>query len=152
MSDTLSKKWKKRFLNLAREISTWSKDPSTQVGAVIVDEKRRVLGVGYNGLARGYGKEYEILNDRTEKHKRVIHAEKNCIDNTVASTEDTDIFVTTQPCVGCCHVLAQNGIKKVYFNHNTEIENRVPVRETIAELMDLGIQYELVSTDFQFYE
>lgn len=41
--------WDRRFLKIAREVATWSKDPSTQVGAVIVDPDQRVVSLGYNG-------------------------------------------------------------------------------------------------------
>ena len=46
-------KWDRRFLKIAREGATWSKDPSTQVGAVIVDQDQRVVSLGYNGPPRG---------------------------------------------------------------------------------------------------
>ncbi len=49
----INTKWDKRFLKLAREISTWSKDPSSKIGAVIVNDERRILATGYNGFPRG---------------------------------------------------------------------------------------------------
>ena len=46
-------KWQKRFFDLAQLVATWSKDPSSQVGAVIVDDKKRIVSVGFNGLPIG---------------------------------------------------------------------------------------------------
>ena len=46
-------KWDMRFLELAALVATWSKDPSTQVGAVIVDSAKRIVSVGFNGAPRG---------------------------------------------------------------------------------------------------
>ena len=60
-------KWDNRFLNLAKHISTWSRDPSTQVGAVIVDNKKRIISVGFNGLAQGVEDLDEVLNNRELK-------------------------------------------------------------------------------------
>ena len=59
-----------KFLSLAREVSTWSKDPSTQVGAVLVRPDRTVAGIGFNGFPRGIYDDPELLNDRPEKYKR----------------------------------------------------------------------------------
>ncbi len=72
-------KWDKRFINLAKHISTWSLDPSTQTGAVIVDPKRRVVSVGYNGLPRGVEDTPERLNNREIKYKIICHCERNAL-------------------------------------------------------------------------
>ena len=73
-------KWDRRFLELAKHVSTWSKDPSTQVGAVIVRPNTRlVVGMGYNGFARGIADSEARLNDRETKYKFVVHAEVNAI-------------------------------------------------------------------------
>ena len=70
--------WDKRFLDMARLVAAWSKDPSTQVGAVVVDPDYRVRGMGYNGFPAGI-KDDERLHDRPAKHKLVVHAETNAI-------------------------------------------------------------------------
>ena len=66
-------KWDKRFLGLAKHISAWSKDPSTQTGSVIVDPKGRIVSVGYNGLAQGVHDLPERLNNRDIKYKMFIN-------------------------------------------------------------------------------
>jgi dCMP deaminase len=74
-----SDKWDRRFIELAKLISSWSKDPSTQAGAVITDNKRRVISMGYNGLAQGVEDLPERLNNREIKYKMFVHAERNAI-------------------------------------------------------------------------
>src|ERR1700692_2564953 len=76
---TRQEKWDKRFLELAQFISKWSKDPSTCVGAVIVDKDLRIVSVGFNGLPKGVEDTEERLNNRDIKIKIVVHAERNAI-------------------------------------------------------------------------
>ena len=72
-------KWQRRFFDLARLIATWSKDPSSQVGAVIVDDKKRIVSVGFNGLPMGVEDTAERLNVRELKYELIVHAEANAI-------------------------------------------------------------------------
>lgn len=72
-------KWDRRFLELAKMISSWSKDPSTGVGAVIVNDQKQVVGMGFNGFARGVIDDPERYNNRPLKYKMVVHAEQNAI-------------------------------------------------------------------------
>lgn len=65
-------KWDKRFLGLAKHISSWSKDPGTQTGSVIVDQKGRVVSVGYNGLAQGVQDLPERLKQRLSLMRLVL--------------------------------------------------------------------------------
>ncbi len=70
-------KWDRRFLNLAKHIATWSKDPSTQCGAVIVRPDRTIASIGYNGFPRGCDDDPAIYADRERKYRRVVHCEMN---------------------------------------------------------------------------
>jgi len=70
--------WDRRFLELAKTVSTWSKDPSTKVGAVLVTPDKRVVGMGFNGFPRGVADD-ERLNERELKYEIVVHAEVNAI-------------------------------------------------------------------------
>jgi dCMP deaminase len=70
--------WDLRFLSLAQLVASWSKDPSTQTGAVLVHEKR-VLSMGFNGFPQGMSDKPEWLNDRTEKYSRIVHCEVNAL-------------------------------------------------------------------------
>lgn len=105
--------WDDRFLRLADEVAGWSKDPSTRVGCVLVDAKRRVIGLGFNGFPRGVCDCDERLHDRPTKYLMVQHAEANAILNAVASTEGATAYVTHHPCSNCAGMLIQAGVVRV---------------------------------------
>ena len=71
-------KWDVRFLKLAHEVASWSKDPSTKVGCVLVKGKK-VVSVGYNGLPMGIEDSIERLTDRELKYEMTVHAEVNAV-------------------------------------------------------------------------
>jgi dCMP deaminase len=105
--------WNARFLGLAEFVSSWSKDPSTQVGCVIVNSDRIVLGIGYNGFPRGVEDTDERLNHRETKYLMVQHAETNAIQNSNGSLRGATAYVTHKPCANCCGALIQAGISKI---------------------------------------
>ncbi len=72
-------KWDFRFLEMAELVAGWSKDPSTKTGAVIVDGRRRVVSVGYNGFPRGMDDDAALYNDRELKYAKIIHCEMNAV-------------------------------------------------------------------------
>jgi dCMP deaminase len=108
-----SMKWDKRFLGLAHLVATWSKDPSTGVGAVITDDKNRVVSVGYNGFARGVNDGEAMLADRDERLRRTIHAEVNAVLFSQGSLEGCSLYCTHPPCARCMSVVIQMGIRRV---------------------------------------
>lgn len=72
-------KWDRRFLDLAKLVASWSRDPSTKVGAVIVDEHKRILSLGFNGFPQGMPDYPQHYENRDEKYSRVVHAEINAL-------------------------------------------------------------------------
>lgn len=118
-------KWDERFLKLAEETGTWSKDPSLGVGCVIVDpDTNRIMGLGFNGFPRGMCDHEELYADRDIKLKRTIHAEVNAVLNST-KTEDCTAYVSTHPCSGCALVLIQSGVSRVVCREpSAEIQNR----------------------------
>jgi len=110
-------KWDERFMRLAREISTWSKDPSSKIGAVIVNSERRILATGYNGFPRGIDDSAARLNDREQKYPRMVHGEMNALMNALysgVSVKDATIYVWGLPiCAECTKSVIQAGIKRV---------------------------------------
>ncbi len=106
-------KWSQRFLDLAEHIAEWSHDPRTKVGAVIVDEQKRVVSMGYNGFPRGVDDSDERYNDRSTKHLFVCHAERNALDNAPHSVQGCTMYVPLIPCNECAKSIIQNGISKV---------------------------------------
>jgi dCMP deaminase len=108
-----SQNWDIRFLGLAKLISSWSKDPSTKVGAVIVDSNHRVVSLGYNGFPVGI-EDDERLKDRETKYKIVLHAESNAIMFANTSLNNCTIYTYPfQPCSSCAGLIIQSGIKKI---------------------------------------
>lgn len=110
--------WQARWMERAKQISQWSKDPSTQVGCVYVDEERKLeLSGGYNGFPRGIDDD-ERLDDRELKYKLVVHAEMNGIFNAAANginLRGSSLFAWALPiCSECAKGIIQVGVKKVY--------------------------------------
>ena len=111
------KAWGERYLHLAKEVSTWSKDPSTKVGAVAIGDNGEVLTQGFNGFPRGIKDSDERLKDRERKYKLVVHAEMNAIYNAGlngVSLKGSTLYVYGLPvCNECAKGIIQVGIKKV---------------------------------------
>lgn len=105
--------WNTRFMALAEFVATWSKDPSTQVGAVIIDERRNVCGLGYNGFPRGVEDTAERYQDRETKYAMIVHSEANAILNAERSVRGGVLYCTKFPCTACAKLIIQAGIKRV---------------------------------------
>lgn len=107
--------WNRRFLELASFISNWSKDPSTKVGAVIVDCNRRIISTGYNGFPIGVSDDQERLENRDFKYKAILHAEENAIMFARKDLSRCSLYVSSlPPCSHCASLIIQSGIKNVY--------------------------------------
>tara|TARA_Y100000004_G_C8907624_1_gene409463 strand:+ start:419 stop:955 length:537 start_codon:yes stop_codon:yes gene_type:complete len=108
--------WDYRFIKLAHHISFWSKDPSTQVAAIAVKD-RRILATGYNGFPKGIDDDVKALQDRPTKLKLMVHGEMNMIFNAVehgVNLKDATVYVYGLPvCEDCFKGLIQIGIKRV---------------------------------------
>ena len=109
-------KWDSRFLKLAREVSKWSKDPSTQVGAIAVKD-RRILATGYNGFPKGVEDKAKTLYNRESKLKLMVHGEMNMIFNAVehgVNLKGSTVYVWGLPvCEDCFKGLIQVGVARV---------------------------------------
>jgi dCMP deaminase len=113
-------RWDRRFLELAAHISSWSKDPKTHVGCVIVDDKRRVISVGYNGFPRYVNDDSSKYEDRETKCKFVCHADRNALDNAPCSVEGMTMYITHPPCTECQKSIIQKGIRRVVWYKASE--------------------------------
>lgn len=116
----VNSKWDARFMRLAKEISTWSKDPSSKIGAVIVNDDRRILSTGYNGFPRGIADTEERLNNKEEKYPRIVHGELNALLGALyngVSVKDATLYVYGLPvCADCTKSVIQSGIGRVVIN------------------------------------
>jgi len=102
-------------VDMAAHVAKLSKDPSTKVGAVIFDAKRRIVSAGYNGFARGVKDTPERLENRDVKYRMVLHAEKNAILFATAPLDGCTIVVTHPCCAQCAAQVIQSGIRYVVW-------------------------------------
>lgn len=108
--------WDRWFLGLVRYVATASKDPSTQVGCVVISQRREMLAGGYNGFPRGVADTKERLENREHKYKLVIHAEANAVVNaslTGTSLDGATLYCTHSPCSSCAGLIIQAGISRL---------------------------------------
>jgi dCMP deaminase len=143
-------KWDIRFLELAKHVAQWSKDPSTKVGAVLISSEGREF-VGYNGFPKGVLDSEERLNNREVKYKLVVHAEVNAILKAGDKARGGTLYVwpsfSLPPiCNECCKVAIQAGVKEIvgYLpNENDERVQRWKASISISEEMcnEAGISF-----------
>ena len=120
--------WDEYFMGIALLAAMRSKDPSTQVGACIVNQDKRILSMGYNGMPRHcdddvfpWARDNDPLNS---KYLYVCHAELNAILNcAVGSVRDCTVYVTLFPCNECAKAIIQSGIKEVVYMQNKYAES-----------------------------
>ncbi len=144
-----SLKWHKRWLGVAREVSTWSKDPSSKIGAVIVDPSTNdIVSTGYNGFPPGMADSKDRLETRDVKLRYVVHAEANAILRARCDVRGFDMYtyptlMMPNNCPDCAKTIATAGIKRVFYFE----EENVPQRwEELADFTktiyaETGVQY-----------
>lgn len=115
----ISDKWDRKYLELAKHVANnWSKDPSTKVGAIVVNYDFHQEFIGYNGFPRGVDDTEERYANRELKYKMVVHAEVNAISKAGHLARGATLYVypsfSLPPiCSDCCKVAIQQGIKEV---------------------------------------
>lgn len=108
--------WDTRFLEIASQISGWSKDRSTKVGCVIVGPGNEIRSTGVNGFPRGVDDNAEYRHERPMKYKWTEHAERNAIYNAArvgVPVMGCRIYVSWYPCMDCARAIVQSGIAEV---------------------------------------
>ncbi|MCI5724821.1 dCMP deaminase family protein [Fusobacterium sp.] len=142
--------WDDYFMGIAILSAMRSKDPNTQVGACIVNEEKRIVGVGYNGFPKGcedtefpWEREGEFLET---KYPYVCHAELNAILNSIKSLKNCTIYVALFPCNECSKAIIQSGIKEIVYLSdkyaNTDIN-----RASKKMLDAAGVKYRKLETE-----
>lgn len=110
-------KWDKRFIDLAKFVSGWSRDPNTKVGAVVVSNEGGPIALGYNGFPAGI-EDDERLNDRDLKLDMIIHAEQNALLIAGSRAKGASLFVWGKPiCARCAVLIIQAGIERIIATH-----------------------------------
>jgi len=128
--------WNEYFINIAKEVAMKSKDPSSQVGCVIVTHDNRPISFGFNGFVSGCDEELMTF-ERPLKYNLIIHAEMNALIFSQKSLKECKAYVTHAPCDNCLKHLMQAGICEIYYNDPGILKDRgtTEQKEAIRRLL-----------------
>ena len=148
--------WDEYFMGLAHLSALRSKDPNTQVGACIVDQDKKVVSIGYNGMPRGcndedfpWEREGGFLDT---KYAYVVHAELNAILNSPRPVTGCTLYVSLFPCNECAKAIIQSGIRKIvyesdkYDGADNNVASKKMLKEAGVELQQLPYAVNIALT------
>lgn len=136
--------WDTRYLLLSLEVSKWSKDPSTKVGCVIIDDYGRPVSFGYNGFAKGVNDSDIRLLKREDKLRYTIHAENNAILSASKQLDGCTVYVTHPPCIHCLSQMKQCRIARVVcIEPSIDFSSRWCTKEIKEFSEELGIELSI---------
>ncbi len=154
-SDYIS--WEEYFMAIAQLSAKRSKDPNTQVGACVVNSRKRIIGIGYNGFPTGcsddilpWGRDGDYLDT---KYPYVCHAEMNAITNSSnkADLDGASLYVSLFPCNECAKLIVQVGIKEVVYL--SDKYNGQPIFAAARKIFELaGVNCRQLSPDHKSIE
>lgn len=157
--------WDEYFMGIAILSGKRSKDPSTQVGACIVNEEHKIIGVGYNGFPRGIEDDNDDFSWEREgkfldtKYPYVVHAELNAILNSIKNLKGCKLYVVLFPCNDCAKAIIQSGIKEViylsdkYMETDTDIAARRMFEATQVKFRRFIVKKEhKITIDFNVFK
>lgn len=113
----------KYFIDIAKAVASKSKDPSSKVGCVIVDEDNRIVSTGYNGFVAGCDEDH-MSWERPEKYFLVIHAEENALIYSRRDLSNCRVYITHGPCEVCLKHLLQAKVRDIYYDDPSIIKDR----------------------------
>lgn len=152
MSDKV--KWDQYFMTLAYIISRKSKDPSTNVGSIIVGPDKEIRSTGYNGLPRKIQDKKERYINKEYKYFSANHAEENAILHCArigVSAKGCTLYTTWIPCARCAKAIIQAGIIEVIYDNNfpgNKIENQNNWIESMKISKELLLEADIVLRGF----
>jgi dCMP deaminase len=138
-------RWDHAFMAMAQEAAMLSKDPSTQVGAVIVDQEHGFVSMGFNGFARGMDDHPTLYLNRETKLDRIVHAEINAILFAERSRLEGSTLYTIPflPCHRCAVLVIQAGIKKVVSYQDYTERWQESFNKTLSYFKEAGVEVVL---------
>ena len=146
----MTDKWDDRFIDLAEFVAGWSKDPSTQVGAVIANSNtKRVVSMGFNGFPAGVDDSEDRLGTRAIKYEMVVHAEANALLFAGPAAEGCTLYVTPlPPCARCAVLIIQAGINRVVCPLPDKTKEPWATQSRISETMfgEAGVQLDYIGS------
>lgn len=132
--------WDEMFMQMAETVAKRSKDPRTQVGAVLVSPGNNRVAIGYNGFPKGIEETPERWED---KYSYVVHAEENAILNAKCDLEGWTLYVTLFPCTSCTNKILQAGISRiVYANNESRSLDTDSIQRSLQLFKEMGIEVE----------
>ena len=139
-------KWDKRYLDLAKLVASWSKDPSTKVGGYIIDSNGNPVSFGFNGFPRGMNDSEDRLNDRTFKYAHTIHCEKNMMAFANRMYFDgCTAYISHPPCSGClCEMKQRRLTKIVCYDGGEDFKQRWSTDSVLELAKELEMQIEIL--------
>ena len=148
--------WDEYFMGIALLSAKRSKDPNTQVGACIVNQFNKIVGIGYNGFPIGcpddflpWDRESENVNET--KYPYVVHAEANAILNSTKDLHGSRIYVDLFPCNECTKLIIQSGIKEIVYMSD-KYRDSDPVKAS-KKMLDLaGVKTRKIKFDLKKIE
>lgn len=140
-------KWDRRFVELSKYVSEWSKDPNAKVGAVVVAERGGAMTLGYNGLPMGVEDSIERLGNKEIKLELIVHAEQNALIAAGSKANGATIYVWGKPvCARCAGAIIQAGIKRVVALSPDSVDESSTWHKTgklsIEMFKEVGIQVD----------
>lgn len=140
--------WDEYFMGIAALSALRSKDPSTQVGACIVDGDRRILSMGYNGMPRCCSDDefpWEKEEGLASKYLYVCHAELNAILNCHSGpVKGCTVYTTLFPCNECAKAIIQSGLAEVVYKEDKYAASE-SVKASKRMFDTAGVKYRLYS-------
>lgn len=144
--------WDQYFMAMAHLAAFRSKDPNTQVGACIVNDQKRVVGLGYNGFPKGCDDDQYSWERKGKfldtKYPYVVHAELNAILNSIQNLSGCTIYVSLFPCNECAKAIIQSGITRVIYESD-KYDGQPDNLASKRMFQDAGV--ELIQLPFQIH-
>ena len=139
-------KWDRRFCDLAKFVSEWSKDPGAKVGAVVFAKRGGDVSIGYNGFPMEVEDSVARLADDDTKLQFVVHAEQNAIIAAASRSQGATLYVWGKPiCARCAGSIIQSGIKRVVARCPESLPETSKWRQTGLYARDMFLEAGVLS-------
>lgn len=151
--------WNEYFMSLVYLTALRSKDKSTKIGAIVVNDSNCIISTGYNSFPRGINDDKQERQERPEKYYWMSHGEENCISNAARngiSLHNCIMYTHGIPCMNCAKLIVQSGIKKVIVHEQWEKVRRGNMDEfswdehsyrTNELFKEAGVELEIIDCD-----
>ena len=151
-TDQKQREWDEYFMQIAETVATKSKDPSSKMGCVIVDPRKRVVSLGYNGMLQGADESKMTLSERPMKYYFAIHSEMNALIFAHQDLTGCTVYNRVATCENCLKYCLQAGIKRFVYkelrvkSHSTDPSHSMTSYETDEAIIRLLASMPAVAT------